>query len=131
MKHIPDWLRLGANVIGGCCRVSPEMISKIRDKVEDVLLDSLEQRAKSVNLSKEWEEINQQWRIKDDKEKDKKDKRQKKREKIVSDPLDFGRMFALPGANSQHEVQRHMHAILAHFNVHVEMSEKELEEENE
>ena len=36
-KHVLDWLKLGASIVGGCCEISPEHINYIRR-----ILDSLE-----------------------------------------------------------------------------------------
>lgn len=33
-SYVPMWLSMGINWIGGCCRVFPEDITKIRAEVE-------------------------------------------------------------------------------------------------
>ena len=39
IKNIKGWMELGANVIGGCCRVGPELIEQIH---EEIILNSHE-----------------------------------------------------------------------------------------
>ena len=33
IKNIPEWMELGANIIGGCCRVGPELIRQIKEEI--------------------------------------------------------------------------------------------------
>lgn len=35
-SFVPEWLRLGARIIGGCCRVYPDDIYEIRQTIEDI-----------------------------------------------------------------------------------------------
>ena len=33
IRNIPEWMELGANIIGGCCRVGPALIQQIKEEI--------------------------------------------------------------------------------------------------
>ena len=63
LERIKQWLVLGANVIGGCCCVSPDDISKISEQVFLDVFDAMEERAKledqTRNKRDDWDQVEQ------------------------------------------------------------------------
>lgn len=33
IRHVKEWMELGANVIGGCCKIGPDMIRRINEEI--------------------------------------------------------------------------------------------------
>jgi len=61
LDNVRTWITLGANVIGGCCEVSPSDIRQIADKVFTELFDALEDRAEIQDRTRdnrdEWAQV--------------------------------------------------------------------------
>lgn len=36
LDQLPEWRRLGVAVVGGCCRVGPEDIRQLRERVDQI-----------------------------------------------------------------------------------------------
>ncbi len=44
LNHVAEWMDLGANAIGGCCRTGPDDVSKIKEAVAVHVMDALQRR---------------------------------------------------------------------------------------
>lgn len=48
-----EWMELGANVIGGCCRSGPDAIAKIKEAVAENMLDALQKRREEATFERD------------------------------------------------------------------------------
>ncbi len=112
--RVPLWMKLGANVVGGCCRVGPDMISRIRDKVRECTFDVFEYRRKhaSVDRRRGPEAVRRRMR-----ELGELESRPKKEEVLVPSDL-VGRTEMLPPGHVDKDLaEARLRAIFQHFEV--------------
>ena len=61
LDNVKSWMSLGANVIGGCCEITPADIRQISDRVFADVFDAMEDRAKlesaTRNTRDDWDRI--------------------------------------------------------------------------
>ena len=107
LSEIGDWIRLGARIIGGCCRVQPQTIKRIKHKVASEMLHFDSFAAATKSADEEFSKV---------KSKLKKSKKEVEDAEKVSD---FGQIYALPGETTKNEAQKHLLAILEHKNIPV------------
>ena len=50
-SYIDEWLKLGVDILGGCCRIGPKEIKKIKSKVDTFKIE------KHNNFSKQFEKL--------------------------------------------------------------------------
>ena len=113
LSSIKDWLRLGANIIGGCCRVDPGMIAKIKDKVQEELWEALEYRQQHEEKApgrNDWASIEKNFRRKETTKKFKKS-REGEADDVqaeITSPLDFGPIVCVPGLMSREAAEKQL-----------------------
>ena len=63
MDNILDWMKLGANIIGGCCQIGPDMIKKISMKITLTMFEAVqarqEEEQRNQNPDHEWPSISE------------------------------------------------------------------------
>ncbi len=52
LSHVKDWMILGANVIGGCCRIGPDVIKQIKNCILQHVYDVMKIRLEQVRADK-------------------------------------------------------------------------------
>ena len=61
LENIGLWMRLGANIIGGCCQIGPEMIRRISKTITLEMFDTLQARMReeeqNSNPDEEWSSV--------------------------------------------------------------------------
>ena len=132
LSEIPNWLDLGANVIGGCCRVGPPMIRKIKDVVLNHLSQNLSTAKRDHSPDLEWSGIERQLRAKTEKKEKTSEKKGQKTKKKVTSPFDFGQIYAVPGLVPKDVAQKQLQAICEHLEIDYSVMSNEGEsDENE
>lgn len=61
LENIALWIKLGANIIGGCCQVGPEITKLISNKINLEMFDAIqarhEEESKNTNPNEEWSSV--------------------------------------------------------------------------
>ncbi len=113
VKRVPQWMKLGATVVGGCCRVTPAVISKISEKVKECAIDVFEYRRKHASVCKkgDFESMKQKFI-----DLGKLETRAKKDEVILPSDL-IGRIEVLPpGHVDRDQAEAKLRKLFEHFN---------------
>ena len=61
LDNIDDWMKLGANIIGGCCQIGPEIIKQVCERVLLGMYDAVQAREEEAertrNPEEEWSSV--------------------------------------------------------------------------
>ena len=60
LQNIGTWMKLGANIIGGCCQIGPEIIKQISDKITLEMYDAVQARGEAEgerNPDEKWSSV--------------------------------------------------------------------------
>ncbi len=115
VRRVPQWMRLGANVIGGCCRVGPEAIALVGQRMRECEFDVFEYRRRhgSVDRRGDFEDIKR--RLTEVARLEARDNKEK--EVVVPSDL-VGKIELLPpGHVDRHVAEARLAAMFQHFGV--------------
>lgn len=112
LDRVEEWMKLGANLIGGCCTVGPDLISKIRLKIDECFFRVMKHRDERVTTAdpdQSWAAIEKSLKRKQFSKKEKK--------KTEADDLDevLENMTFIPGHMNQLKIKELMTAIEKKF----------------
>ncbi len=113
LSRVSEWISLGARILGGCCRVGPSTIQKLRLKIAEEMLEAVGKVAEAKE--QDFTTMQLSWRRPTTKDANLR-------------PSQLGRVFGLAGVDSKQEAEKHLSAILDHFNV--EYAKRECDNED-
>ena len=113
LDRVGEWLRLGANIIGGCCRVTPSAVSALAARAAEELPAAMQHRADTEERDPRtgFDHVKRMW-LEDAALRDRK-KRVDDEVLVPSDLLEDYRVT--PGLLTKGQAEKNLRAIFKHF----------------